>query len=512
MPLSDLEKPPATVDNRRWVVLGVLCASLLLIGMDVTVLHVAAPSLTVALNPSATQLLWIVDAYALTVAASLVTAGTLADRFGRKRMLLSGFLMFALASAAAAFAPTPGLLIGARAALGVGGAMVMAATVATIRVVFTAGRERALAIGAWTASYSVGTAVGPIVGGALLERYWWGSVFLVNLPVAAVAVALGAWLIPESRSSRPKRWDAGSAALSVAGLAGFVYTVKRLGEDGLAQPTTAAVGLVAAGLLVWFVRRQRRPEPLLDLTLLANRRVSTATIVVLACFASYIGLLFFLTQLLQLVAGYSPLRTGFALLPLAVANAAGSVFAPRLAARWGERRCVTGGLGLCSLAMAVVAVPAVLDGRWGYAPLGGVLVLVGLGTGVVITLASDLITSGGRADQAGEAAAIQETSFELGAGLGIAVLGTVLAATYRANLALPPQLPDGAARESLAAAVHQSGGLDASTAEALVETARGAFVTGLSAAAVSAAALLLAAAVMTAIRLRTTPGHRNLRM
>ncbi|MCW6006438.1 MFS transporter [Micromonospora sp. CPCC 205371] len=502
MPLSDLQKAPATVDNRRWVVLGVLCASLLLIGMDVTVLHVAAPSLTVAVGPSATQLLWIVDAYALTVAASLVTAGTLADRFGRKRMLLWGFLVFALASAAAAFAPTPGLLIAARAALGVGGAMVMAATVAIIRVVFTAGRERALAIGAWTASYSVGTAVGPIVGGALLERYWWGAVFLVNLPVAAAAITLGAWLIPESRSSRPKRWDAGSAALSVAGLAGLVYTVKHLGEDGLARPSTAVVALVAAGLVAWFVRRQRRPEPLLDLTLLATRRVSTATIVVLASFASYIGLLFFLTQLLQLVAGYSPLRTGLALLPLAVANAAGSVLAPRMAARWGERLCVAGGLGLCAIAMAALAMPSVLDGPSGYAPLGALLFLVGLGTGVVSTLASDVIVSGARADQAGEAAAIQETSFELGAGLGIAVFGTVLAATYRANLVLPPHLPDGAAdaaKQSLATAVHFSSGRNA---PALAETAQSAFVTGLSAAAWSAAALLLAAAAMTAIRLR----------
>lgn len=497
---------PDTVGGRQWTVLGVLCASLLLIGMDVTVLHVAAPSLTVALRPSATQLLWIVDAYALTVAASLVTAGTLADRLGRRRMLLAGFLVFALASVGAAFAPTPGLLIGARAALGVGGAMVMAATVAIIRVVFTGGRERALAIGAWTASYSVGTAMGPIVGGAMLERYWWGSVFLLNLPVAAAAVALGAWLIPESRSARPKRWDAASAALSVAGLAGLVYTIKRVGEDGLARPATAVFGAVAAGLLVWFVRRQRhRPEPLLDLALLATRRVSTATVVVLACFASYIGLLFFLTQLLQLVAGHSPLRAGFALLPLAVANAAGSVLAPRLAARLGDRLCVTGGLGLCAFAMAALATPAVLDGRWGYAPLGAALILVGLGTGVVITLASDVITSGGRADQAGEAAAIQETSFELGAGLGIAVLGTVLAAAYRADLALPPQLPEAdasAVRESLAAAVHHSSGLGAPAAAALREAARAAFVTGLGAAALSAAALLLAAAVMAAVRLR----------
>ncbi|WP_158888847.1 MFS transporter [Amycolatopsis anabasis] len=396
--------------------LAVLCASLLLVGMDLTVLHVAVPTLTRRLLPGPTELLWIVDAYSLTVAALLVTAGTLGDRIGRKRVLLAGFAVFGLASAAAALCTAPVPLIAARVALGAGAAMIMAATVSVIRTVFPDDRERALAIGLWTASHSVGASLGPVVGGLLLERFWWGSVFLVNVPIVALALVFGARLVPNSRNPAPRRWDLGSAALSIAGLAAAVFALKRFGEHGSVDLGAAAGAAIGAALLCWFVARQRRSRtPLLDLSLFGDRRFAMATVSVLGCFGCYTALLFLLAQRFQLVDGDSPLGAGRTLLPMAVANAIGAVVAPRLAVWWGRRWIVFAGLALFAVTLAGYAVtgtPAVLAGA-------------GLGAGFVMTLGADAIMAAARPERAGEASAIQETSFELGAGLGVAVLGTV---------------------------------------------------------------------------------------
>ncbi|PZG19185.1 MFS transporter, partial [Spongiactinospora gelatinilytica] len=337
-------QPQVAPRPRKWAVLAVMCASLFLVGIDLTVLHVALPTLAEELMPGASALLWIVDVYSLTVAALLVTCGTLGDRFGRKRMVLAGFAVFGTASALAAVSGTTAQLIGARVLLGVGAAMIMASTVAIIRWVFTDGRERMVAIGVWTAAHSAGAAVGPILGGALVERWWWGAVFLINVPIVGVALLAGAWLIPESRDPAPRRWNAADAVISIAGLGLAVYAVKQAGEHP--SPMAAITGAAGLALLAAFVRRQRRSaNPLLDVSLFADRRFTAATVCVLACFGCYTALLFFLTQSFQLAGGLGPFQAGLALTPLAVANALGAAAAPWPARRWGGRVTVVCALG-----------------------------------------------------------------------------------------------------------------------------------------------------------------------
>ncbi|MEW2433367.1 MFS transporter [Streptomyces caniferus] len=267
---------------RRWAVLGVLCASLLMVGMDLTVLHVAVPTISRELLPGGSELLWIVDSEALTVAAGLLMCGTLGDRFGRKRMLISGYVVFGLASVGAALSSAPGQLIASRAALGGGGAMIMASTPALIRAVFPDARERAVAVGLWTAANSAGVSVGPLLGGLLIEHFWWGSVFLVNVPIVVFAVVSTFLLVPESRNDRSHRWDGPGAVMSAVGLGAVVYAFQQLGEHNAAEPAVWGIGLTGAVLLVGFVVRQRRiPHPLLDVTQFADRRFTVSALCIL---------------------------------------------------------------------------------------------------------------------------------------------------------------------------------------------------------------------------------------
>ncbi|MFJ9415653.1 MFS transporter [Streptomyces sp. NPDC101227] len=418
--------------QNRWAVLAVLCVSLVLCGIDLTVLHVAVPSMSRELHPGDTALLWIVDVYALTVASLLVTCGTLGDRIGRKRMVLGGFALFGTASAAAAFSSSTGELIAARAALGAGAAMIMASTVALLRVVFPDARERAVALGIWTAAHSVGAAVGPLVGGVVTERWGWGAAFLVNVPIAAVILVIGARIVPESKNPAPRRWDMTSVALSIAGLASVVYALKQAGAHLAVSPGVLLAAATGTLLLRLFIRRQRRlAEPLLDLSLFASRRFSRATLCVVVCFGSYVALLFFLTQWLQQARGYAPLHAGLALMPLAAANAVGAANAPWLSGRWGAHRALTGALTTFAAALAALAGFVASGGTGAYGPLVPPLLAAGYGAGIVMTLGADTIMGAARPERSGEAAAIQETAFELGAGLGVAVLGTVLTGVSR---------------------------------------------------------------------------------
>ncbi|MHC5908808.1 MFS transporter, partial [Streptomyces sp. S6] len=318
---------------QRWIVLVVLCVSLLLVAVDATVLHVAVPAVTEDLKPGAIELLWIVDTYPLVCASLLILFGTLGDKVGRRRVLLLGYALFGVASAMAAFAQSAQVLILARALLGVGGAMIMPATLSILRQVFPDRRERALAIGIWSAVAAVGAAVGPLLGGFLLEHFWWGSVFLVNIPLMLVSLPVGRWLLPESKGETDGPWDVVGALMAAGGLFGVVLGVKRLGGGEFGALTFVPVALGAV-LLVLFVRRQRRrPFPLVDLRMFARPAFGTSVLCIVLAMLALVGLELIAAQYLQLVLGLSPLQTGLRLLPLTLAAMAAGLAGARLLRR-----------------------------------------------------------------------------------------------------------------------------------------------------------------------------------
>lgn len=442
----DRHDHPAEADPRRWAGLAVLAASLLVVVMDMTILNVALPDLTADLRPSSVAQLWIVDAYALVLAGLLVPIAALGDRWGRKRMLLAGFTVFGIASMLVLVADSPGDVIAVRALLGVGGAMIMPTTLSLIRTLFTDPRERATALGVWGAMAAVGSAVGPIVGGALLEAFSWHAAFLFNVPVMVVAIIAGWLLLPESRSERPGRLDAAGVVLSFGGMAALVYGVKELGKHG-ATPTAALVLLAGAALLTAFVRRcLAQDDPMLEVRLFGQRAFTAGVIAALTTSIAIVALLLLGSQWLQLVHGWSPLQTGAALLPMAVGGIIGSPLAPGVAARIGARPVLAGGLAVAGTGLLLLYV---LPQPLTYLSVALSLTLVGAGT-ASLAVASAVIMGSAPADQAGSAAAIEESSYEIGGVLGVAVLGSLAAWIYRDGL------PDGAgyaARESLAGAL-----------------------------------------------------------
>ncbi|MFF5407426.1 MFS transporter [Streptomyces misionensis] len=486
----------------RWVVLVVLCASLLLVALDATVLHVAVPAVTEDLRPGATELLWIVDVYPLVCASLLILFGTLGDRLGRRRVLLLGYGLFGVASAVAASAHTAEVLILARALLGVGGAMIMPATLSILRQVFPDRRERALAIGVWSAVAAVGAAVGPLLGGFLLEHFWWGSVFLINIPLMLISLPVGRMLLPESRGAADGPWDVTGALMAAAGLFGVVLGVKQLGGGHAPASPLALLSLPAgAALLVLFVRRQRRlPHPLVDLRLFRRPAFSTAVGCIVLAMLALVGLELIAAQYLQLVLGLSPLATGLRLLPLTVAAMAAGLLGARVLRRFGPRRMVC--TGFCVTAAAVLTLTAMGRADNPALLLSG-FVLLGLGLETTLFGAYESMLSEAPADRAGGAAAIGETSYQLGAGLGIALLGSVMNAAYTPRLRTVPGVSAAdatAAGHSLGEAYDVAHRLGGAAGAALRRAARDSFVHGLHVTLLVSAGLLLLGAVM-ALRL-----------
>ncbi|MFD5626740.1 MULTISPECIES: MFS transporter [unclassified Streptomyces] len=490
--VAEVEKRPG-----RWLALCVLVLAVLLVAVDATVLGLATPYISEDLKPSGTQLLWIGDVYSFVIAGLLVSMGSLGDRIGRKKLLLIGATAFGAISVLNAYASTPELMILARALLGVAGATLMPATLALIRNLFHDPRERSLAIGIWGATASAGTAVGPVVGGFLLEHFWWGSVFLINLPVMVVLVLVGIRLLPESRTPNPGPWDLTSVGLSFVGMIAVVYAVKEAAMHGITwQP--AATALLGAGALYWFVRRQLTlPSPLLDMRLFRHRGFSGAVLADLFTILGLSGLVFFLSQYLQLVQGRGPLEAGLAELPAAIGAVAAGLVAGTVARRFSVRAVVSGGLAGVGLALAALTL---LTGSTGYPLLGGALLVVGVGAGLSFTVTADVILSSVPKEQAGAASAVSETAYELGAALGIALLGSIVTSVY-AGFAGPAGTP-AEARESLGGAVESAAGLPADTAAALMDSARAAFVDGLTLAAGIGAVVLLGTAVAAWFLLR----------
>ncbi|MFJ5839280.1 MFS transporter [Streptomyces shenzhenensis] len=498
---AGLRRRAAGAGANRWVVLVVLCVSLLLVALDATVLHVAVPAVTEDLKPGAIALLWIVDVYPLVCASLLILFGTLGDRVGRRRILLLGYALFGVASALAAAASSAEVLILARALLGVGGAMIMPATLSILRQVFPDRRERALAIGVWSAVAAVGAAVGPLLGGFLLEHFWWGSVFLVNIPLMLVSLPVGRLLLPESKGARNGPWDVVGALTAAAGLFGLVLGVKRLGGGELASPYTLVPLLLGVLLLVAFARRQRRrPYPLVDLRMFARPAFSTAVGCIVLAMLALVGLELIAAQYLQLVLGLSPLQTGLRLLPLTIAAMAAGLAGARLLRRFGPRRTVC--FGFCLTAVAVLMLTA-MGGHDNAGLLLSGFVLLGFGLETTLFGAYESMLSEAPARQAGGAAAIGETSYQLGAGIGIALLGSVMNAAYAPGLTAVPGVPApaaAAAGHSLGEAYEVAGRLGGPAGAALRRAAKDSFVHGLHVTLLVSAGLLLLGAAM-ALRL-----------
>ncbi len=493
--------PPSPLSpRRRWAALSVLAGAVLLLAIDGTVLYLAVPSMTRDLDPTATQVLWIGDIYSLALAGLLVTMGNLADRVGRKRLLLIGATAFGLASTLAAFAPTAELLIAARLLLGVAGATIMPSTLSLIRNIFPDATERTRAVAIWSAASAGGLALGPLVGGILLERFWWGSVFLINVPVTMILLVAGIFLLPESRNPEPGRFDLLSAALSMLMIVPLVFCIKHAVSNGF-DVVTLTSALVGVGAGAVFVRRQvRLKDPLIDIGLFRNPAFSGAVLANLIAIFALVGLLFFFSQYLQLARGYGPFKAGLAEMPVMIASMVVVVVVGTVLAWLGRGRAIAAGLALTAGGLAAVTVAERADS---YVWLALSLIPVGLGVGLAMTLTTDAVMSAVPARKAGAASAISETAYELGVSLGIAVLGSIVALSYRAALPDLSGLSSDMRREvedSLASALNVI-----EPNSALADSAREAFIAAMQTASLVAAAITAVAAV---IALRTIPSGR----
>lgn len=426
---------PAPSPARRWASVAVLSASLLVITMDMTILNIALPEMAAELHPSSAQQLWIIDVYSLVLAGLLVSAAALGDRWGRRRLLLAGYVVFGVCSLAILKTDTAEAVIAIRALLGVGGAMIMPTTLSLIRVIFTDLKERATALSIWAAVSGLGAAVGPLVGGVLLEHFSWHAAFLINVPLMVAAIIAGVLILPESRVANPGPWDVTAALLSLVGMVALVWSLKEFGKVArLDLPWAwAALGL-AVVTLTWFVRRCLRSEaPLLDLRLFRSRPFSAGIVAALGSTFALIAGLLLVVQWLQLVDGASPLQAGVRLIPVALAAAIASILAPPLSRWLGVRTVLAGGLGLAAVGLVLVALPSELD----LTMVLVALIFVGAGIGS-LAIGSAMIMSASPEEKAGNAGALEETAYEVGATLGVAILGSVSALIYRRQLGAEP--------------------------------------------------------------------------
>jgi MFS transporter, DHA2 family, multidrug resistance protein len=491
---SDVED---TAGRREWIGLAVIALPCAVYAMDLTVLNLALPALSEDLQPSSAQLLWIVDIYGFLVAGLLITMGTLGDRIGRRRLLLIGAAGFGLASLFAALSTSAEMLIAARALLGVAGATLAPSTLSLIRAMFAHPRDRTFAIGVWITSFSVGAAIGPLVGGLLLERFWWGSVFLPALPVMGLLLLVGPRLLPEYRDPGAGKLDLLSAAVSLAAVLAVIYGLKQIAQDGVGGVAAASI---AAGLALGaeFVRRERiAPSPLIDLRLFRVPAFNAALVVNTLGFFVNFGIAVFIAQYLQLVVGLPPFEAGLWTVPYAAAFIVGALATPRLARRVGPASATAAGMALAAAGFVVLAQ---VDGSSALFAVVTGSVVFALGLAPVYTLAADLMVGAAAPERAGGAAAVSETSSELCGALGIAVLGAVGTAVYR-DAALPPGASP-AARDTLGGAVATADQLPPGPASELVDAAREAFTHALQLAATISAAVAIGAAILAARMLR----------
>jgi EmrB/QacA subfamily drug resistance transporter len=490
------------VYRRRWWTLAVLSVSLLIVIIDDTVINVALPTLQRELHASAAGLQWIVDAYILAFASLLLTMGALGDRYGRKRFLQLGLVVFAAASVFSAYASTTGALIVGRAVMGVGGALIMPSTLSVLVDVFPR-EERVRAIGIWTGIASLGIPLGPIVAGWLLERFWWGSVFLLNLPIAIISLVAGAVLVPESRNLAPRRLDPVGMASSAAALTALVYGIIEAPSKGWTSPAVIGAFVTAAVIGAAFVAHEARTtEPMLDLALFRQPRLAWGTVAISLASLALTGLAFELTQYLQVAKGYTPLQAGLRFVPIALGFGIAGPASQRLVARLGVARTVAGGLGVVA---ALFALLSQIDAATSYWLLGPVLFGVGIGVGAAFVPATDAVMATVPEGNASLGSAINDTSRQVGAALGIGIMGSLANAAYASRIGpAATRLGSGvaaAARQSVNAAVQIADRIGGPAGSALRRAAITAFSDGFGIAVLVIGVVLALGAVVIGRRL-----------
>jgi MFS transporter, DHA2 family, multidrug resistance protein len=504
MPVENETAAAPKAGRREWIGLAVIALACMLYVMDLTILHLAVPAISADLRPSSAELLWIIDIYGFMVAGSLITMGTLGDRIGRRRLLMIGAAAFGVASVLAALSTSPEMLIATRALLGLAGATLAPSTLSLIRNMFADPRQRTTAIAVWITSFSVGAAIGPLLGGLVLEFFWWGAAFLLAVPVIVLLLVLGPRLLPEYRDLAAGRPDLRSAALSLVAVLAVIFGLKQIAQDG--PGWVPGLSILAGGALgVAFVQRQRRlVDPLIDLRLFRVPAFSASLVTYGLGILLVFGGFLFLPQYLQLVLGLSPLEAGLWTLPWALAFVVGSMLTPRLV-RW-VRPWLAMAVGLALAAVGFVVFTQV-DAASGFAVIVTGSVVFSLGTAPVFTLTNDLIIGSAPPERAGAAAGISETAAELGGALGIAIFGSIGVAIYRGAMiaGVPRGVPAPAAktaRDTLGGAVEVAGQLPGRLGPELIDAARDAFIQGLHLAAAISAIGAIGLAVFVGLLLR----------
>ncbi|HEV7686989.1 MAG TPA: MFS transporter [Acidimicrobiia bacterium] len=478
-PPSPSARPPESAYDRRWWTLGVLCLSLMVIGVDNTILNVALPSIVRELHAQGSALQWIIDAYTIVFAGLLLTAGSLGDRYGRKKALTFGLVLFGAFSALASQSRSATMLMVCRGLMGIGGAFIFPTTLSILTNVFT-GRERARAIGVWAGVSGLGIVVGPLGGGLLLEHYSWGSVFLVNVPLCTLAIVLGRFLIPDSRDPEEGKLDPVGALLSIGTLMTLLYGIIEGPDLGWTDPKVVGglgTGLVLLALFgTWELRTA---HPMLDVRIFANPRFSAASGAITLTFFALFGSTFLLTQYFQFVLGYSPLKAGMLTAPVAVGIMACAPLAPRLVDRFGTKRVVTGGLLIVASALAAYASDTLMSS----AVLGGLVRIVfGAGMGFTTAPATESIMGALPPGKAGVGSAVNDTTRQTGGALGVAVIGSIFASRYHrvvdatAAVKMLPASVREPVRDSIGKALEAARQLPAAEARIAVTVARHAYV------------------------------------
>ena len=495
------------VRGQPLIVLAVVLVAAYAINLDTTIVNVALPTLNARLHAGTSSLQWVVDGYNLAFAALVLAGGNIGDRYGRRGTLAAGLGLFALSSLAASFCTGVGELVATRFAMGAAAALIYPTTLSILTTTFPDRKQRAAAIGAWGAVSGIGVATGPVIGGALLGQFWWGSVFLALVPVAVLALA-GAWfLVPSSRPAAAARLDRGGLGLSIAALGALVYTIIEAPGRGWLDARTLSGYVAAAVLLVAFVQwERRRPDPMLDVRLFTNLRFSAASGAVTVAFFALFGFIFLIAMYMQQLRHYSALSTGVRILPVAGSIAVASVAGSALAVRLGNKAVVAIGLTSLGSSFAWIGVSAAFEP---YHTIALQMVLMGLGLGLTSTAATESIMGVVRPEQAGAGSAVNDATREVGGTLGVAILGSVYSTLYLHKISSTLPAPASALRQaasSFGAGQIAAARLPGPAGAAMEQAVRGAFMSGLHAACLVAAGVCAAGAVAVVGLLPSRPG------